>query len=343
MADLTALEKRHLRDALGEEGMDILDRQDQERGAQITGAVNDAAAAQLAANSAAGDATQALADAATADGKAVAAQGDATQALADAATADGKAVAAQGDATQALADAATADGKAVAAQGDATQALTDAATADGKAVAAQGDATQALADASTADGKAVAAQGDASQALSDAATALTAAGKMGSGTPVNAVASTGAVALNDAPHEGDTVQIGTITYRFKGTLAQANDVLIEVSAADNAANLDAAINLGAGGGTKYHINTLINPDISSTVIDDDLTVTAKVKGVAGDLLDLIEVSEHITLSGAKLAGGVNGTVGAAGAHLFDGSNIYICTATNTIADANWCKAAIASF
>ena len=35
------------------------------------------------------------------------------------------------------------------------------------------------------------------------------------------------------------------------------------------------------------------------------------------------------------AGGENGTVGAAGDIKFDANNVYICTATNTISDANW--------
>ena len=49
------------------------------------------------------------------------------------------------------------------------------------------------------------------------------------------------------------------------------------------------------------------------------------------------------LVATPLAGGVNGTVGAAGEIRADASYIFICTATNTVADGNWEQVAIASY
>jgi len=54
----------------------------------------------------------------------------------------------------------------------------------------------------------------------------------------------------------------------------------------------------------------------------------------------------MTVDGAGTLGttvaGVDGTVGVAKEIAQDGSYIYACSATNTIADANWCRAAITS-
>ena len=43
----------------------------------------------------------------------------------------------------------------------------------------------------------------------------------------------------------------------------------------------------------------------------------------------------------KTASGVNGTVGMKGDVVFDSGYVYVCTADNTIADANWKSAALA--
>lgn len=66
----------------------------------------------------------------------------------------------------------------------------------------------------------------------------------------------------------------------------------------------------------------------------DIVITAATNGAAFNDKTVVAVYLRTT------AGGQNGTVGAAGEIKFDASNIYICTATNTIADANWKAAAL---
>lgn len=43
-----------------------------------------------------------------------------------------------------------------------------------------------------------------------------------------------------------------------------------------------------------------------------------------------------------LSGGVDGTIGVKNQIVVDATNVYMCTATNTIADANWKKLVLQS-
>lgn len=89
-------------------------------------------------------------------------------------------------------------------------------------------------------------------------------------------------------------------------------------------------------------------DSESAIVDatdgtsNDVIVTAKVKGVAGNSIALDEDMANGEWTGAAvvLSGGADGTVGSKGDVFFDASYIYVCTADNTIADANWKKATL---
>lgn len=74
-------------------------------------------------------------------------------------------------------------------------------------------------------------------------------------------------------------------------------------------------------------------------------LTADVGGVAGNAITLAETCANgaFTAAATELAGGVDGTVGPAGTLRIDSSYLYIALADNTIADANWVQAAVASF
>lgn len=70
--------------------------------------------------------------------------------------------------------------------------------------------------------------------------------------------------------------------------------------------------------------------------------TADVKGVAGDLIPTTDTLSHGSFDDVTLGtttAGVNGTVAQAGDIWVDATHIYIPTADNTIADANWRKIA----
>jgi len=89
-------------------------------------------------------------------------------------------------------------------------------------------------------------------------------------------------------------------------------------------------------------------DSESAIVDaadggsNDVTVTAKSKGVAGNSITLDETMGNGLWTGGAVAlsGGVDGTIGSKGDVVFDTSYLYVCVADNTIADANWKTAAL---
>jgi hypothetical protein len=102
-----------------------------------------------------------------------------------------------------------------------------------------------------------------------------------------------------------------------------------------AANADGAL-IGADEGTTYSL---------SQGTGTSVTVTAATKGTAGNSIAVSEsmangtFGSEITTLGDTVAG-VDGTVGNKGDVKFDGSYMYLCTANNTVAGANWARAAI---
>jgi hypothetical protein len=87
-------------------------------------------------------------------------------------------------------------------------------------------------------------------------------------------------------------------------------------------------------------------DSDSALVDasdggsNDVSLAAKIKGVAGDEITTTTDMANGAFGGGVLANGVDGTVGSKGDVVFDTGYIYVCTATNTIADANWKSAAL---
>jgi hypothetical protein len=166
--------------------------------------------------------------------------------------------------------------------------------------------------------------------------------------PINAVAASKVLTSdNTEVADGDTVTIGSIVYRFKDTPAQAYDVKRHGTTADTTmGNLIKAINAsGIGDGTDYFAGTLIHPTVSAgTLTDHAFTATNKIKGVIGNSTAIAENSTHLSwAAGATaLSGGINGTVGVKNEIRLDATNLYCCTAANTIADANWKKLVLQS-
>jgi hypothetical protein len=103
---------------------------------------------------------------------------------------------------------------------------------------------------------------------------------------------------------GDTVTIGSVTYRFESTMAQINDVKIGADAATTLANLKKAVNATGTEGTEYYAGTVINPDAAAlTLTATTLLLYAKVGGTGGNALDSTEASTHLSFGGATFAGG----------------------------------------
>jgi hypothetical protein len=133
----------------------------------------------------------------------------------------------------------------------------------------------------------------------------------------------------------ETLTIGTQAFKFVTLRGEAGS--FEITSSDNtttqAANAKAAINAD-----------LTNVTADNT--DAVLTVTAAVKGVSGNLIALSESATGTAVSsvtGGKLDGGIDGTVGLANETCADASYIYHAIAANTIADANWRRLELLSF
>lgn len=102
--------------------------------------------------------------------------------------------------------------------------------------------------------------------------------------------------------DGKKVTVGSIQYTFKTALTDgvvANEVLIGTDGDDSLLNLKKAVNLEAGGGTKYGSATVINPDATAgAVTDHAITFTAKVAGTSGNSLAKAEDDDHLDFDGA---------------------------------------------
>lgn len=75
---------------------------------------------------------------------------------------------------------------------------------------------------------------------------------------------------------------------------------------------------------------------------DTVDLTADTKGTAANSIATTETMANASFGDVTLTGGVNGTVGAARELKADSSYLYICIATNTIADANWRRISVGS-
>lgn len=147
--------------------------------------------------------------------------------------------------------------------------------------------------------------------------------------------------------------LGTATHATWGAITltggvdaqSANDVLIGGTAEISIDNLVLAITAGAGIGTNYGTGTVANPLATAVKASaSTMTATNKVKGVIGNATAIAEtLADGSWAAGATfLSGGVDGTVGAAGEFVKDATYLYMCIATNTIADANWRRVALGS-
>lgn len=126
-----------------------------------------------------------------------------------------------------------------------------------------------------------------------------------SSPPAGTTSATGTATVTSNAANNNTVTIGGQVYTFKTSLTApttANEVLIGVDADASAANLNAAINKAAGGGTTYGSNTVANAYVTSTVATNVVTLTSRIPGPDGNAITLTE-SGNLTVSGATLTGG----------------------------------------
>ena len=112
-----------------------------------------------------------------------------------------------------------------------------------------------------------------------------------------AVAATGVLTSSENYAATDTVTIGSKTYTFVSPIGSTEgNVLVGADEATSIANLAAAINHSAGGGTTY-VAAAQNPDVSAVAAAHTLTVTARVAGTAANAT-ATTVSMHAPGNGA---------------------------------------------
>ena len=158
----------------------------------------------------------------------------------------------------------------------------------------------------------------------------------------------GVAATDTLTHSGvnvtaaDSVTVAGKVYTFVTPIGTTEgNVLIGIDANTTMDNLILAINLGAGGGTKY-VAAAAHPTVSAANrAGSATTLSAKTKGVAGNALALAKSAVTLTVGGPLFTGGIDGTVGSVGQIATDGTNLFICLAAATITDSGkWKKITI---
>lgn len=149
----------------------------------------------------------------------------------------------------------------------------------------------------------------------------------------------------------ETVTVGSVTYSFLDVLSEdyainwavANEVHFGTNTESALLNLKYVLNGGGIVGTDYSTGTVANPTANGTDVDaDSLVVQADTIGTAGNGIATTSVLANGGFGAAATAGGVDGTVGAAGEVRWDTSAgyIYIATQANTTTTDYWYKAQI---
>jgi hypothetical protein len=121
----------------------------------------------------------------------------------------------------------------------------------------------------------------------------------------------GFLVFSDVPSDGDTVTIGSTVYTFRTMISTtAGDVLIGDTVEGSIANLTAAINQAAGGGTLYGSLTVAHTDVRAKDASATFTliVTAIATGTSGNGITLsTTASMAVWTSAATFGGAANPT------------------------------------
>lgn len=161
------------------------------------------------------------------------------------------------------------------------------------------------------------------------------------GTPVCGVQSQGTLTIAEPVTAGNTMTIGGVVYTFRATADADAAYEIDLGAGEAATKLNIVKTLlGTDGRTPRH------PTVSCAAAfnGDNLVITAREAGVAGDLIGTTENFTHISnvFDAATLGtttAGADGTIGEAGDMLIDDTNLYICYRTGNVG-GNWRKIAL---
>lgn len=121
---------------------------------------------------------------------------------------------------------------------------------------------------------------------------------------VQGVAATGSLAFTANPTDGDTVTIANVTYRFKSTMAAANDVKLGAALANTLASLVKTVNGTGTAGTDNYTGTQdLAAILTASVSSSTVTLTANETGIEGNYIAL--ASSDANAVATAFAGGVN--------------------------------------
>lgn len=106
----------------------------------------------------------------------------------------------------------------------------------------------------------------------------------------------------------ETVTIGTTVYTWDAAPSAAYEVDVGADDDESCANLAAAINGGAGAGTKYGTGTVAHPDVVAFPGTNIVILVAKVAGAAGNAIATTEDMTQGSFAAIVLTGGASGAV-----------------------------------
>ena len=119
----------------------------------------------------------------------------------------------------------------------------------------------------------------------------------------------GTLTITNNFSDADTFILGGVTYRFKTTPAQANDIDVGADGATSLANAVLAINgTGTPGATTYFTGTATVPALIASASATVLTVTARLAGTHANGIDFREGTDGGTTFSITRA--VSGGAGA---------------------------------
>lgn len=122
------------------------------------------------------------------------------------------------------------------------------------------------------------------------------------------ISAKGGFTFSANPADGDTVTVGSVTYKFMDTLAAANDIKRGADQAASMQTLAAVLNGTAASGTDYFTGTTTpSADVSAAIDGNDILLTAKTAGTAGNSVALAATGSAVATSGAALDGGLDDT------------------------------------
>lgn len=127
---------------------------------------------------------------------------------------------------------------------------------------------------------------------------------------VAAVAASGTVISSAVPADGTTLTVGSVTYRFKGTMAAAEDIKLEATLDATMAHVVKVLNGTSTEGVDCYAGTTTQAANVVSVYapaTSKLTITAVTAGTAGNSIALAETGTTMLVSGSTLTGGAAAT------------------------------------